>query len=316
MSKTPPYSYVTYIDEAGDPGIDRVRPIDERGGSEWLTIGAILIEANNENSPIHWRNEILKAAESRQSILHFRELRDWQKPRACQQLATYPLKGFVLLSNKKNMRGYQNPRAAARGNSLTQKQTFYNFCLRIILERITDFCLRHSIATYGEPRLVKIIFSKRGGHSHGHTIAYNEILKAQNRSGTTWLKRREIAWQTIDRKLQEVWPMEEIAGLQLADVVASSFFQAVDILPPTVWNPENAKFLRPKMATEGGFWRDYGVAFQPSPIMTRAQLHPQQKAIFEYYDFDLRDFDVPWAGHHSPWKQGRRVPASMPAIER
>jgi hypothetical protein len=316
MPKVPPYSYVAYIDEAGDPGIDRVRPLDERGGSEWLTIGAVLIEAAQEAKPVQWRNEILRAAESRQSILHFRDLKDRQKPLACRQLANYPLIAFAMLSNKKNMRGYENPRAAARGNSLTSKQVFYNFCLRLILERITDFCLRHSTAAYGEPRLVKIIFSRRGGHSHGHTIAYNEILKAQNRSGTTWLKLREIAWQTVDRQLQEVWPMEEVAGLQLADVVASSFYQSVDILPPTVWNPENAKLLQSRMATESGFWRDYGVIFQPYPEMTRAQLKPQQKEIFEFYDFDTRDFDVPWFGHHSPWKQVRRVPASMPDIER
>ena len=42
----PPYHYVAYVDESGDPGIERVRPIDNPGGSEWLIMGAMLIEAS------------------------------------------------------------------------------------------------------------------------------------------------------------------------------------------------------------------------------------------------------------------------------
>src|SRR5215211_7450836 len=34
-----PY-YIAYIDEAGDPGLTRVRPQDPNGSSEWLVLGA------------------------------------------------------------------------------------------------------------------------------------------------------------------------------------------------------------------------------------------------------------------------------------
>lgn len=312
----PPYSYVAYIDEAGDPGIETVRPCDPHGASEWLVIGAVLIEAANEADAVTWRNHIIRASSIRSPTLHFRNLEEWQKLLVCQSLATFPLNVFAMLSNKKNMRGYTNPRAAARGNALTSKQTFYNFCLRLILERITDCVLRHSTRVYGEPRFVKIVFGKRGGHSYGHTFAYNDILKQQNRSRTTWLKKRELKWQVIHRLLQEAALTEEIAGLQLADIVASSFYQAVDILPPTIWNPANAKWLRPRVAKEAGLYEEYGVAFQPFPFMTQAKLLPQQKEIFEFYGFNTRDFDVPWYGNYDPWGKARRVPAPRSAVER
>jgi len=34
--------YVVYIDEAGDPGLTRVRPIDENGASDWIVLRAVL----------------------------------------------------------------------------------------------------------------------------------------------------------------------------------------------------------------------------------------------------------------------------------
>jgi hypothetical protein len=290
----PPYHYVAYIDEAGDSGIERVRPIDEPGASEWLVIGCVLIEAANEAAPVDWVRSILNDVGAKQRpILHFRDLKEWQKPLACQALVKLPVNLFVMTSNKKNMRQHRNERAAAKTNPLVSKQIFYNFCLRLILERVTDCCLRHSLRTYGEPRHVKIIFSKRGGHSYAHTFVYNEILKNQARSRTTFLQKREVKWEVIDLRLQEAVPHTENAGLQLVDVVASSFFQAVDVLSPTIWNSRNAELLRDRMAREGGFFHDYGVTFQPSPQMTTANLLPRQKDIFEFYGFDRRDFDVP-----------------------
>jgi hypothetical protein len=291
----PEYDYIAYIDESGDPGIERVRPIDNPGGTEWLVIGAAVIRASNELAPVQWVRSILDSVGRRQTLeLHFRDLTDWRKAMACQKLATLPLVAFAMLSNKKNMRQHTNARAAAKSSPLTTKQVFYNYCLRLILERITDFCLRDSLRTYGSPRYVKLIFSKRGGHNYAHTFVYNEILKRQSRAQTTMLRRREIKWQVVDFRLQEDAPHTSVAGLQLADVIASAFYQAVDILPPTKWDPHNAKLLRPRMAREAGFWRDYGVAFQPSPQLTKANLLPSQKDIFEFYGYDRREFDVPW----------------------
>jgi Protein of unknown function (DUF3800) len=286
----PPYYYIAFIDEAGDPGISRVKPIDPTGGSEWLVIGGVVIEARRELEPVQWvRSLLTNVGLGQRRELHFRDLAEWRKPLVCQEAATRPLRIFAMLSNKKNMRGHTNPRAEAKANPLTSKQYFYNYCVRLILERITDYCYRHSMRFYGEPRRVKIIFSQRGGHSYGHTIAYSEILKIQSRAESTFLNKRTINWQMVDLKLFEVLEHKANAGLQLADVVASSFYQAVDVLPPANWNPSYAKLLKPRIATEHSFYRDYGVAFQPTPPH-RANLLKDQKEIFEFYGYDGRDF--------------------------
>lgn len=103
------------------------------------------------------------------------------------------------------------------------------------------------------------------------------------------LGKRTINWQVVNWRLIDVEPHTLNAGLQLADIVASSFYQAVDILPPTLWNPENAKLLRPCVAKECGLYLDYGVALQPTPP-SKAKLLPRQKEIFEFYGYDGRDF--------------------------
>jgi hypothetical protein len=178
----PPYYYIALIDEAGDPGLRRVRPRDEPGASEWLVFGCVLIQAFRDRETVDWVRSILKnIGMGNAQELHFRELAEWRKSLVCQQLATYPLRLFSLLSNKKNMRGHKNPAAAAKSPAISANQYFYNFCVRLLLERVTDYVFRHSMALHG-PRHVKIIFSKRDGHAYGHTIAYHEILKRQSRS--------------------------------------------------------------------------------------------------------------------------------------
>ena len=39
----PKIGYIAYIDESGDDGIRRVRPIDPGGASEWFVISAFVI---------------------------------------------------------------------------------------------------------------------------------------------------------------------------------------------------------------------------------------------------------------------------------
>jgi hypothetical protein len=180
------------------PGLARVRPYDDPGASEWLVFGCALIQASREAEPVTWVRSILDEVDlPKQVELHFRELAEWRKPIVCQNLARRPLRLFSLLSNKKNMRGHINPRAAGKSPAVSTRQYFYNFCVRLLLECVTDFVFRHSTELHGAPRKLKIIFSRRDGHFFGHTMAYLEVLKQQLRSETTWLNKRTIKWQVL-----------------------------------------------------------------------------------------------------------------------
>jgi hypothetical protein len=285
LTQPPPYYYIANIDEAGDPGIRRVRPIDNPGGTEWLVLGCSLIEAKSQGDQVAWVRAVLDGVGMKQqTVLHFRDLDEWRKPLVCQDIARRPVSLFAMLSNKKNMKGYQNLRAAARSQGIPMDQVFYNWCVRVILERITDCCYRHSMLTYGEPRHVKVILSERGTHGYARAIWYNQILKDQSKNGTTFINKRTINWRVFDTRLIEVLPHQLDAGLQVADVVASAFYQAVDILPPTKWNADNARLLKPRVAHQEGLFENCGITFLPFRYY-EGELRPEQIDIFESYGF-------------------------------
>jgi hypothetical protein len=291
LTKPPPYYYVACIDEAGDPGIRRVRPIDPKGGSEWFILGCSLIQVKSESEQVLWvRNILDKLRMKQQTVLHFRELDEWRKPIACQLLGDIKdVRFFAMLSNKKNMKGHRNLRAASRSEGIGIDQVFYNWCLRIILERVTDFVCRHSMQTYGEPRHVKIILGERGTHSYARATWYGQMLKDQSKTGTTYLTKRTINWEVFDSRLIQVSQPQLNAGLQLADIVASSFFQGVDILPPTIFNTNNARLLKSRMAEKNGVTENFGVTFLPFNYH-EANLRPEQIDLFEFYGFHRFDF--------------------------
>ncbi|WP_083444938.1 DUF3800 domain-containing protein [Pseudorhodobacter aquimaris] len=167
-----PYEYVLYIDEAGDDGLKRVRPIDNAGATEWLVISGVLVRHNNEEKVVDWVREIREDINVRQGpALHFKNLSLTKKLRACQMIAEKQLICFAVCSNKKNMCGRSNERAAKMGG----KQWFYNFCVCFLMERATDLCLRDSMQKYGAPRYMRVVFSQRGGHECGQTELPPEI---------------------------------------------------------------------------------------------------------------------------------------------
>jgi hypothetical protein len=283
MANAPDPFYIAFIDEAGDPGLKAVRPIDAVGGTEWLCLGAVVIRATHSKSVVEWVRSILAEAGIRnRSDLHYRDLPNFRKKIVCSEIARLPIRAFVLASNKKNMRQYRNLRA----ERVRSQQWFYNYCLRLLLERVTHFCYRHARSETADGRLLKIIYSERGGHSYGQTIAYQELLKSQAKGGTLQLTKRRIMWEVLDWRLAEPSSHKSSAGAQLADVVASSFYQAVDTLLPTKWNNDFAKLLKPVVAKEDGFYFNYGLSLQPTPP-SKAKLTDQQKEIFEFYGYQF-----------------------------
>lgn len=201
------------------------------------------------------------------------------------------LRCFAMLSNKKNMKGHQNLKAASRSEGIGIDQVFYNWCLRIILERVTEFVYRHSMRVYGEPRHVKIILGERGTHSYARATWYTQVLKDQSKAGTTYPKKRTINPEVFDSRLIEVSQPQVNAGLQLADIIASSFFQGLDILPPTIFGSHNARLLKPRMAEKDGVIENFGVTFLPFKYY-EAKLQPEQIDLLEYYGFHRSRFQA------------------------
>ena len=108
----PDYEYVAYIDEAGDPGIERVRPIDPAGSTEWFVLAAVVIRKSREAEVVGFIRDLLQELKIRgRTNLHFRSMSESKKLRACERLAKFNARLFVVASNKKNMRKHRNKNA-------------------------------------------------------------------------------------------------------------------------------------------------------------------------------------------------------------
>ncbi len=277
------YGYVVYIDEGGETGLAKVRPIDENGSSEWFVLSAVVMRAKWEPDVVGWVRDIRDGIGLKQRPdLHFRTLSPTRKVAVCNRIAALPVRGFVIASNKKNMRRYHNANAA----KIPSQQWFYNWCIRLLMERVTAFCSERTARDYGERRPIKIEFSRCGGHRYSQTKAYHSYLSFQQEGDKVYLQKRQPVRDMLSTDLMFDFPHQQRAGLQLADIVASAFYQAVDASGPGEWSIAGASALAPIMARENGKQRDFGVALFPTPDW-KADLTENQKEIFRVFDYDF-----------------------------
>jgi len=281
--ESPPlsYDYVAYIDEAGDPGLKRVRPIDNPGASEWMTLSAVVIAASRETDLAAWNAKLLADMQSRQMReVHFADLNQWQKLAACKHVAGLPVRAFVVASNKQNMKGWLNPAAA----KIPSDNWYYCWLSRLLLERVTHWVEKRSRKDYGEVRKVKLVFSERGGLKYDQLNAYYQWLRMKGDNQK--LPLGNLAYETIDMALLEVCLHTGHDGLKLPDIVASAFFKAADYYSTRGCNSAYAEALRPVMArSPNGKIAGYGVKLMPALWQLKRKTRPEQLTIFESYGY-------------------------------
>ncbi|MGD9811368.1 MAG: hypothetical protein AB7U35_08550 [Sphingobium sp.] len=286
-SEQPEYSYVAYIDEAGDPGINKVTPRTAGGSSEWIIVSAALIPAELEGQVEDWIADLTKAMNSHQMRdIHFQKLNATRKTLACTFLAERNVRLFAVVSNKQNMEGYQNPRAA----QIPSDNWFYCWLTRILLERVTDYVYAASIKRYGESQYLKLEYSERGGLRYSQMHAYYEWLKMKSAAGKValFLPFGDFQYSVLHPDLMRVYNHTERAGLKMPDIVASAFFKAVDIHQTRECDPTFAKLLGPRIARapDTGQIAGYGVKLMPNwRTLDRFAVPEEQRAILRHFGY-------------------------------
>jgi len=280
----PDYGYVAYIDESGDDGLRRIKPVDKNGASEWLVLSCVVVSATREKEVLNWVKDIrIKMGPSQRRDLHFQNFNPAKKAIACSCIAELPVRCFIVAANKKNMRGYTNPDAA----KIPSKNWFYCWLSRLLLERVTDFVATQSLQDVAASKLLKIEYSERGGLSYSQMGAYYEWLKMKSAANNLFLPMGDLRWEVMNKNLLEVYRHETRAGLQLADIVASAFFKACDYCDTGMCDPQFAQLLSPRMAripdAVTGQVAGYGVKLMPS--WRKAGLSSEQQKIFRYYGY-------------------------------
>lgn len=273
--------YVVYIDEAGDPGTKQKPAAALAGASEWFVVAAVLVRVERDNDTVGWLSDMREAVRMQsRSAMHYRKLSPPNQARVCRMLSTKDVRLFAIASHKTNMRGYQNKRM---GTHLGRGE-FYNWCLRLLLERVTHWCAHRSKKEGKIVGPARIVFSERGGHDYTHLRSYIDTLRMQARSGTTKLRAKEIVPEVLDPELCEVRSHGTRAGLQLADIAASAFFQGVDSLSPA-YTIENAVQLRTRVAKAPGRRAAAEFGLLRLPFRHHGEIPGSDRPLFEAFGY-------------------------------
>lgn len=271
--------FTAYVDEAGDFGLRSIVPIDPNGASEWFVLAAVLVRSVNEGQVQHWLRAIRDAARNRQApSLHFRKLTDRQKLIVAERLAQLPLRIFVLISNKRNMRNHRNAKAARVSG---HKHWFYWWCTRLLLERVTAYCaLRNRLDGHSDGRL-RLEFSRRQDLRYDQFKDYFTRIWWQERPV---LDRRTVDWSVFDFESVTFHDHDARAGLQLADIAASAFYQAVNTHPHGSSDARSALALSPRIWRTDDGALDAGFSVQPGSLK-HVPLTAGQRCVFEAYGY-------------------------------
>jgi hypothetical protein len=264
-----------YIDEAGDPGV-KPKAHNEPHWSDWFVLSAIVVQAERAPETVEWVKEMNTAIRrSVPSSIHYRKLSNANRGHVCRVLSDKPVRIFIVASHKDSMRRHTS---AILGKASSGK--FYNWCLRILLERVTEWCANRCRKDKIPTQPAKLVFSERGGHDYKELRRYISKIEAQTLTGNLVLDRRGIVPNVIYGRYCDIVPHNNLAGLQLADVAASAFFQAVTTSLPR-HTVEPASKLLGRLARRAGqrLPNTFGLMLLPFPH--QGEIPVTDRQIFE-----------------------------------
>jgi hypothetical protein len=241
------YSYIAYIDESGDDGLSKFRiPRASGGASCWLVISALVLRYSRDLECVRWRNEIMDGIPQKKSRdLHFLKLNHNQKVFAANQVSNRFVRACSIIAEKTTIpTGIYN-----------EKNQLYFYLCRYLLERVSWLCRDYRYRVREGDGRVKIVFSRRGGMSYPDFQAY--LVRLRNDPEV------RIHWQVIDINGVEAFDHSRRAGLQLADVIASSFAAGVEPNQYGNCEPRYAEALKPITYNRRNNYFSYGVKAFP-----------------------------------------------------
>lgn len=267
-----------FIDEGGDSGVrDGLRFQHTR--HEWFSLSAFVVRNEIEPTVVEWRDQIMSEAKVRQSpSLHYYKLKPDRRLQVCQILGVKPARALCLLSHKANMRNYYSK---ALGKFDAKK--FYNWCSRLLLERVIEFAEVDAARRSAKPQPLRIIFSQNLGHDYEAMFSYFELLNMQVVKNQTVLKPKRWNANFMQREFWSVRPHNDLAGLQLADTVASAFLQGANSNAAS-YDTAPAKALHKIMARgANGEKANAGVTLWP--LLHQGPIPDAARPIFEHFGY-------------------------------
>lgn len=261
-------SFRAYIDESGDEGF--VFKANGAGSSRWLVLSAVVTRRENDLGVVKLMDEIraLLGRERRQQ-LHFVRLSHPQRIAYAREIgkAKALLRTVSVLVHKPSIREPETFQA--------QAHQLYRYATRLLLERVSWLCRDHRIEGKGDGS-AEIVFSNRGQMSYDELRQYLMTLREMSAGG-----RINIEWAVVNPEQVRAVQHSQMAGLQLADAVASSAFAAVNA---NQFGDTESRYLLEALPVAYRHQRQllgYGIKFWPDDFAALKTQIPQLAVLTE-----------------------------------
>ncbi len=253
-------SFRVYIDESGDEGFT-FKP-DGSGSSRWLVLSAIVVRKKNDLSMVRLLDEVRKKlGREPKKQLHFSDLKHEQRIPYVRHIAAASVRTVSVLIHK--------PAIQEPEKFQSEKFLLYRYATRYLLERVSWLCRDHRIAGEGNGQ-AEIIFSNRSMMSYENLREYLRLLKSKSDPMDV-----RIDWAVIDPESVSAIDHRQLAGLQIADAVASSFYYAINVNRYGETEDKYAKILLPTCYRHKDSVLGYGLKFWPEEFQKLKSANPQ-----------------------------------------
>jgi hypothetical protein len=180
--------------------------------SRWFVLSALVIRKENDLQLVQLARQARELLNKPpKHTLHFRDLRHEQRVPLARLLGAAPVRTVSVLIHK--------PSIAEPEVYQQQGHKLYRYASRLLLERVSWLCRDNRRTGVGDGR-VELVFSNRSAMSYDDLRGYLGRLRED-------ASARTVEWEVIDPALLKAVNHDQLAGLQLADAVASGVFYAV-----------------------------------------------------------------------------------------
>ena len=253
-------SFTAYIDESGDEGF--VFLPGEKGSSRWLVLSAVVFRKAKDLEAVRVMREVRTLLVYYFMMpLHLRATHHHYRAPYVPAWATAPMRTVSVLIHKP---------------SITEPEKFqneafrlYRYATRLLVERVSWLCRDTRKDNEGDGSC-ELIFSNRSAMSYEDLRKY--LLHLKDKPGID----ARIDWNAIRPQQVRAVNHDQLAGLQIADAVASSLFFAVNLTQYSEVEDRYFRMLRPTIyrhAKTGEL--GYGLKFWPGSLeaLTESMAH-------------------------------------------
>jgi hypothetical protein len=207
-------SFKVYIDESGDEGF--VFHPDGTGSSRWLVLSAAVVRTRDDLTLVKLVGDTRKVlGKPPKQHLHFSDLRHEQRVPYVRQIAASSIRTVSVLVHKPEI---QEPEIYR-----SEKFLLYWHATRFLLERASWCCRDNRVEGEGDGT-AEVIFSNRSIMSYENLRDYLRLLQAKGDPLDV-----RIDWSVIVPGAVRAVNHDQLAGLQVADAIASSLYYATNL---------------------------------------------------------------------------------------